>query len=174
MQLPVAVSSKSTLNKRGQPTICSHGKRSALTPCRHQIRPCDASKHCKPAASQPRPPPLPIVSVCTHLIFRTFVHTSKIMPPPYRTNPYTYRTPTAIPQHPTHASLFIVSTNSTDVSAPSSVSTATTALLCRWEEVLLADTLRFSLDTAVARAKRVLHLGDLEGELREEGREGGW
>ncbi|CAN0049853.1 unnamed protein product, partial [Ectocarpus fasciculatus] len=48
------------------------------------------------------------------------------------------------------------------------------ALLCRWEEVLLADTLRFSLDPAVARAKRVLHLGALEGELREEEKEGGW
>ncbi|CAB1119318.1 unnamed protein product [Ectocarpus sp. CCAP 1310/34] len=51
---------------------------------------------------------------------------------------------------------------------------ASTALLCRWEEVLLADTLRFSLDPAVARAKRVLHLGSLERELREEEREGGW
>lgn len=40
--------------------------------------------------------------------------------------------------------------------------------------MLLADTLRFSLDPAVARAKRVLHLGDLEEELREEDREGGW
>ncbi|CAM9637420.1 unnamed protein product, partial [Ectocarpus sp. 13 AM-2016] len=48
-------------------------------------------------------------------------------------------------------------------------------LLWRWEEVLLADTLRFSLDPAVARAKRVLHLGGLEGELRgEEKKEGGW
>lgn len=51
---------------------------------------------------------------------------------------------------------------------------ASPALLCRWEEVLLADTLRFSLDPAVARAKRVLHLGGLEGELREEEKEGGW
>eukprot|EP00903_Cladosiphon_okamuranus_P011191 g10560.t1 len=56
-------------------------------------------------------------------------------------------------------------------------SVSTTALLTRWEEVLLADTLRFSLDPVVARAKRVLHLGDLEEELREEGKEGkegGW
>lgn len=44
-------------------------------------------------------------------------------------------------------------------------------LLSRWEEVLLADTLRFSLDPAVARAKRVLHMVDLEKELREEGRQ---
>lgn len=44
-------------------------------------------------------------------------------------------------------------------------------LLSRWEEMLLADTLRFSLDPAVARAKRVLHMADLEKELREEGQQ---
>lgn len=79
------------------------------------------------------------------------------------------------------------STNTTDVSTPASsssagggaspapaASVAAAALLSRWEEVLLADTLRFSLDPAVARAKRVLHLADLEDELREEGKEDGW
>lgn len=48
------------------------------------------------------------------------------------------------------------------------------SLLCRWEEVLLADTLRLSLEPAVARAKRVLHMEELEQELRGEERQGGW
>ena len=61
-----------------------------------------------------------------------------------------------------------------EASPAPAASVSTAALLCRWEEVLLADTLRFSLDPAVARAKRVLHLGDLEEELREEGKESGW
>ena len=64
----------------------------------------------------------------------------------------------------------------TAATGDANVSSATSAaaavppqpLLCRWEEIMLADTLRFSLDPAVARAKRVLHLGELEKELREE------
>lgn len=58
--------------------------------------------------------------------------------------------------------------------APGTAATVSAALLCRWEEIFLADTLRFCLDPAVARAKRVLHLEDLEEELRGEDREGGW
>ncbi|CAN0209662.1 unnamed protein product, partial [Pylaiella littoralis] len=58
--------------------------------------------------------------------------------------------------------------------APGTAAAVSAALLCRWEEIFLADTLRFCLDPAVARAKRVLHLEDLEEELRGEDREGGW
>lgn len=48
-------------------------------------------------------------------------------------------------------------------------------LLERWEDVLLADTLRASVDPGVARAMRVVYLDELESELRGENRRpGGW
>lgn len=47
-------------------------------------------------------------------------------------------------------------------------STRTQPLLTRWENILLADTLCVSLDPVVAHAKRVIHLKELEMELRDE------